>query len=142
MDPLSQLKDKTGLVGGMCLTLLGQNVCWRCRSRGDETLEEEGAGGALCERPVSAKPAKLAEAVPRDSSNTAWSIFPALPEAARLCWLRSNLPSRLQGGQLLADSGLTLSLQPAWFSPTMPPPGSTNCTDTSLRAFIVCPGPF
>ena len=39
-------------------------------------------------------------------------------------------------------AGLTLFLRPAWFSPTMPPPGSSNCTDTSLRAFIVCPGPF
>ena len=142
MDLLSQLKDETGLVGGTCLTLLGQNVGGRCRSGGDEKLEGEEAGGALCKWPVRAKPAKLAEAVPRDSSNTACSIFPSLPEAAQLCWLRSNLPSRLQRGQLLAGSGLTLFLRPAWFSPTMPPPGSSNCTDTALRAFIVCPGPF
>lgn len=89
--------------------------------------------------PVSAKPAKLAEVVPRDSSSTTCSIFPALPKAAQLCWLRSNLPSRLLQGQLLAGSGLTLFL---WFRPTMPPPGSINCTDKSLRAFIACQGPF
>ena len=79
MDLLSQLKDETGLVGGTCFTLLGQNVGGRCKSGEDEKLQVEGAGGALCEWPVRAKPAKLAEAVPRDSSNTACSIFPALP---------------------------------------------------------------
>ena len=96
-------------------------------------------------QPVSGKPAKLAEVTPHDSSNTTCSIFPAPPEAAQLYWLKSNLPARLLRGQLLAGSGLTLFLRPAQFSPVRPHCAlsrCTNCTNKSLKAFIVCRGPF
>lgn len=42
MDLFSQLKDETGLVGGMCLTLRGQKVGGKYGGGGNEKLKGEG----------------------------------------------------------------------------------------------------
>lgn len=90
-----------------------------------------------------AKPAELVQVVPRDSPHTTCSIFPALPKAAQLCWLKNNLPPRLLQGQRLAGCGLTRLLWPAGrLLAHYSPPGSTNVLMNALRAFIVCQGLF
>lgn len=77
-------------------------------------------GGAPRAWPESTKPSKLAQVVPRDSSHTTCSIFPALPKAAQFCWLKTKLPPKLLPGQRLAGCVVTLLLRPARLGPTRP----------------------
>lgn len=123
------------LVVGPCLPLLWQEVL-----EGGWETGRSRVGGAPCAPPVGAKPTKLAQVCLVILPTPHAPFFPALPKAAQLYWLKSNLPKRLLQGQLLAGSGLILFLQPAQFrSAPVTPPGSTNPTNESFGGIHSAP---